>query len=406
MRSTRSASHRGRGTCLAPARPSQDGHAVITVDDDGPGIPPELLNRVFDPFYTTKPEGEGTGLGLSVSAGIVADHHGKIAATQRPGGGARFSVELPLQSRGADGARRRSASRQAAVAGPPAPAAAGSCWWTTSPTSAAASPSSSPGSGWEVDLADSGEEGLRLLARAEYEVVLCDLRMPGMSGHEFYRRLQGDGLPGDRAADVHDRRRPVAGGVAIPPGSRPAGPVEAVRAEGPDGGAGAGGTGRRTGPSSGFRVESRALAELERANSDAILGAMTPCPDPGARRPAGHRQHRQRRPHRQELRPQPGPAGRARRSSTPGGSRGSPTTPATSSSGSRSMTPSRRRSPTASGRVALTARERTAKRTVYRPGAGGGRAGGAGGGRGRWPSWRAGRTRASRTRSSTAAPRW
>jgi len=49
--------------------------------------------------------------------------------------------------------------------------------------------------GWQVDLADSGEEGLRLLEEGEYEVVLCDLRMPGMSGHEFYRHLQAQEAP-------------------------------------------------------------------------------------------------------------------------------------------------------------------------------------------------------------------
>jgi two-component system NtrC family sensor kinase len=79
-------------------RLSVDGErAVIAVLDTGPGMAPEVLPRVFDPFFTTKPPGEGSGLGLSVSYGIVAEHRGRLWAENRPGGGAAFYVELPLQ---------------------------------------------------------------------------------------------------------------------------------------------------------------------------------------------------------------------------------------------------------------------------------------------------------------------
>jgi two-component system sensor histidine kinase HupT/HoxJ len=72
--------------------------AVIAVLDTGPGIPAEVLPRVFDPFFTTKPPGEGSGLGLSVSHGIVAEHHGRLSAANRPEGGAVFYIDLPLES--------------------------------------------------------------------------------------------------------------------------------------------------------------------------------------------------------------------------------------------------------------------------------------------------------------------
>ncbi len=74
--------------------------AVIDVEDSGPGIPPDVLPRLFDPFFTTRAHGEGTGLGLAVCAQIVQRHGGVITAANRPGGtGARFTVTLPTKGR-------------------------------------------------------------------------------------------------------------------------------------------------------------------------------------------------------------------------------------------------------------------------------------------------------------------
>jgi signal transduction histidine kinase len=67
----------------------------LTIDDSGPGIPPDVLPRIFDPFFTTKDVGEGTGLGLAITYGIVQEHGGTIQASNAPGGGARFTIELP-----------------------------------------------------------------------------------------------------------------------------------------------------------------------------------------------------------------------------------------------------------------------------------------------------------------------
>jgi signal transduction histidine kinase len=70
----------------------------VTFSDTGPGIPQHVLNRIFDPFFTTKDVGMGTGLGLSVSHGIIQEHGGRIWAESDPGRGAVFIIELPVVS--------------------------------------------------------------------------------------------------------------------------------------------------------------------------------------------------------------------------------------------------------------------------------------------------------------------
>jgi signal transduction histidine kinase len=71
---------------------------VITASftDDGPGIPPENLGQIFNPFFTTKEVGQGIGLGLSICHSIVTEHGGNIYVESKPGWGATFTVELPI----------------------------------------------------------------------------------------------------------------------------------------------------------------------------------------------------------------------------------------------------------------------------------------------------------------------
>ncbi len=68
----------------------------IVFEDTGPGIPDDVATRVFDPFFTTKEVGTGTGLGLSITYSIVKEHGGEIALSTTPGGGATFTVEMPV----------------------------------------------------------------------------------------------------------------------------------------------------------------------------------------------------------------------------------------------------------------------------------------------------------------------
>lgn len=69
---------------------------LIEIADTGPGIPDDVRPHIFDPFYTTKDEGEGTGLGLSLAYSIIKEHQGSIEARNCPDGGAVFAIELPL----------------------------------------------------------------------------------------------------------------------------------------------------------------------------------------------------------------------------------------------------------------------------------------------------------------------
>ena len=73
-----------------------DGMAVVSIADTGSGIAPDVIGRIFDPFFTTKTVGEGTGLGLSISYEIVKKHGGEIRAESPAGGGAVFTVRLPI----------------------------------------------------------------------------------------------------------------------------------------------------------------------------------------------------------------------------------------------------------------------------------------------------------------------
>jgi two-component system NtrC family sensor kinase len=75
-----------------------DGRITVAVQDDGVGILPEAMPRIFDPFYTTKRPGGGTGLGLSICMSIIREHGGNLNAKALPAGGSEFSLELPVMS--------------------------------------------------------------------------------------------------------------------------------------------------------------------------------------------------------------------------------------------------------------------------------------------------------------------
>jgi PAS domain S-box-containing protein len=156
----------------------------MEVTDTGPGIPPEVQPRIFEPFFTTKPPGQGTGLGLSLCLSIVENHGGAIRAENVPGGGARFSVELPVPI-----ARPEAAGAAAALAAPPVPGGAVLVVDDEADVAAVLAEMLS-GDGHQVDTVPNGRAAIERLERRRYDLVMSDLRMPELDGPGLYRMLE------------------------------------------------------------------------------------------------------------------------------------------------------------------------------------------------------------------------
>ncbi|MGQ9629527.1 MAG: PAS domain-containing hybrid sensor histidine kinase/response regulator [bacterium] len=177
--------HKGEG--ILEIRTEARGDTIrATFSDTGPGIPEENLHRIFDPFFTTKDVGKGTGLGLSVSYGIIREHGGRIYAENREGGGAAFTVELP-------------------VSGSPSPEVVGDA--ETEPPDVAGKrvlvvddeevvveflSRFFEARGCRVDSATNGETALEKMRGGDFDLIVCDLRMPRMGGRELYEWMRRD----------------------------------------------------------------------------------------------------------------------------------------------------------------------------------------------------------------------
>ena len=168
----------------------RNGDAIrIEVEDTGAGIPANLIERIFNPFFTTKPTGSGTGLGLSISLGIVREHEGKIWAenSSQSGSGARFVVEIPITE-------PRPSGEHAAVAHVESPSA-DSLRVLVIDDEASVRVSLQrylAAKGHQVETTASGEDGLLRLKASKYDAVILDMRMPDLSGEQLYERLRSN----------------------------------------------------------------------------------------------------------------------------------------------------------------------------------------------------------------------
>jgi two-component system, cell cycle sensor histidine kinase and response regulator CckA len=175
---------------------------VVEIADNGPGIAAEILPRIFESFFTTKPRGMGTGLGLPISLGIVRTLGGEIVVDSRPGEGATFRVRLPADE-----------SRAPARVSTPMPVPARGyprrrLLAIDDEALLLKAYRRMLGDAHELTTALGGTEALRVLERdTAFDVVLCDLQMPEMSGMEVYAAVR------ERYPALADRFIFVTGGA-------------------------------------------------------------------------------------------------------------------------------------------------------------------------------------------------
>jgi len=158
---------------------------TVYFKDDGPGIEPENIEKIFDPFFTTRDVGQGTGLGLSICHGIVSEHNGHIYAQSRPGNGSTFVVELPVISKATAGDEPAEEEGDKRDTGKARILVVDDEQVILQFLSRVLS-----GEGHDVETVDNAAAALEMIQKKRYSLILLDIKMPGISGIEFYRQLE------------------------------------------------------------------------------------------------------------------------------------------------------------------------------------------------------------------------
>lgn len=155
---------------------------VIKIKDNGPGIPEKHRSRIFDPLFTTKEVGAGTGIGLALCHRIVDAHGGTIVLESKPGEGAAFAIRLPAEARGRDDGAAAAAL-----------ATDSDCYSILviddEPEVAMVLGELLEADGHRTMVVQSGREGLELLRQRAFHMIFCDIRMPTLDGPAFYKAL-------------------------------------------------------------------------------------------------------------------------------------------------------------------------------------------------------------------------
>jgi signal transduction histidine kinase/ActR/RegA family two-component response regulator len=192
-----------RGTITVRTRRSATGRAVIEIADDGLGISPQHLGRIFEPYFTTKTQGEGTGLGLFVSLGIVRGFGGDIEVDSELGKGTTIRVYLP-PSESVDEVEPTPSQLV-----PVAPRRARILVVDDEPVVARAMRRMLPNH--EVSIVLDARHALSSFEQTGlYDVVVCDLMMPDISGADLYMQAS------DRWPDLRNRFLFITGGAVTP----------------------------------------------------------------------------------------------------------------------------------------------------------------------------------------------
>jgi PAS domain S-box-containing protein len=165
---------------------TEEGRVCIEVSDTGPGIPPEDAERIFEPFYSTKDVGAGTGLGLFVCRNIVTDFGGDIGVRPRPGGGTVFRVRLPASRQ-----PLRSEPTPLPRAMPPLAVGARHRVVVVDDDHAVAQMlAASLEDEFDVRVVHDSTQAIELLAHADFDLAYCDLMMQGLTGVDIYDQLK------------------------------------------------------------------------------------------------------------------------------------------------------------------------------------------------------------------------
>ena len=198
-----------------------DGSVVAEVADNGPGVPADVLPRIFDPFYTTRPVSPGVGMGLPLTHNLVTAFGGTLTCESRTGGGTTFRIRL----RPASAAVSSSSSAPVAAEG----SRRGRVMVIDDESLVASSVVRLLQREHEVVAVTDPVEALaRLGAPGEwFDVVFCDLMMPGMTGMELFRQVQG------MNPSLSERFVFVTGGVTLDDARRFLDEVENERLEKP-----------------------------------------------------------------------------------------------------------------------------------------------------------------------------
>jgi signal transduction histidine kinase/ActR/RegA family two-component response regulator len=176
---------------------TNDGRVQLEVWDNGPGIPVAIQARIFDPFFTTKAPGLGTGLGLPIVLGFVKQHGGTVVALSPPKGGSRFVVELFAATEA--GTWQEVAPARLADRLPEVPIHIGEFTRNgTVPRVLVLEDEPTVGrliadvlqeEGMQVDVLQDGYAALHRAEKDTYDLAICDLKMPGMDGQNFFQAL-------------------------------------------------------------------------------------------------------------------------------------------------------------------------------------------------------------------------
>jgi CheY-like chemotaxis protein/two-component sensor histidine kinase len=179
--------------------------------DNGCGIPADQLDQVFDPFFTTKAPGAGTGLGLSLSHGILRDFGGTMTVNSTLGVGTSFTVQLPV----APASVPDEAPSTPTVAPPASPAVSSLSILVVEDEASIRTLVRRylRRRGHEVETAGNGRAALAAIERRSYDVIVTDMKMPEMGGEELYSRLCD-------ADDAHAQRVLFISGDTVSEGTR------------------------------------------------------------------------------------------------------------------------------------------------------------------------------------------